>query len=62
MPVDDRVALDTAAVRIRYRLGFADCFAAELALRLKATLVTANPEFAKLGKAVKLLEMPRHSR
>ena len=61
MPVDDQVALDTAAIRIRYKLGLADCFAAELAMRLGATLVTADPEFEKLGKALKVLQLPRHS-
>jgi predicted nucleic acid-binding protein len=59
MPVDEQVASDTAAIRIRYKLGLADCFAAELAMRLGATLVTADPEFAKLGKSLKLLTLPR---
>ncbi len=61
MPVDDQIALDTAAVRIRYKLGLADCFAAELAMRLGATLVTADPEFAVFGKRLKLLTLPRHT-
>jgi predicted nucleic acid-binding protein len=61
MPVDDQVALDTAAVRIRYKLGLADCFAAELAMRLGAKLVTADPEFAKFGKQLKVLALPRHA-
>ena len=62
MPVDDQVALDTAAIRIRYKLGLADCFAAELAMRLGATLVTADLEFDKLGKSLKVLALPRHVR
>jgi len=61
MPVDDQAALETAAVRIRYKLGLADCFAAELAMRLGATLVTADPEFAALGKQLKILQLPRYS-
>ncbi len=61
MPVDDQVALDTAAVRVRYKLGLADCFAAELAMRLGATLVTSDPEFARLGKQLKVLALPRHA-
>jgi predicted nucleic acid-binding protein len=60
MPVDDQVALDVAQLRIRYKLGLADCFAAELAMRLGATLVTADPEFGKLGKLLKVLALPRH--
>jgi predicted nucleic acid-binding protein len=53
---------DAAAIlKLRYKLGFADCFAAELAMRTKATLVTADPEFAKLGRQLKVLALPRHS-
>ena len=60
-PVDEQCALNTAEVRIQYKLGLADCFAAELAMRMGATLVTADPEFAKLGKRLKVLTLPRHS-
>jgi predicted nucleic acid-binding protein len=59
--VDEQIAMDTAILRIRYKLGLADCFAAELAMRTGATLVTADPEFAKLGKQLKVLALPRHS-
>jgi predicted nucleic acid-binding protein len=59
--VDDQIAIDTAILRIRYKLGLADCFAAELAMRTGATLVTADREFAKLGKQLKVLALPRHS-
>jgi hypothetical protein len=30
-------------------------------MRTGATLVTADPEFAKLGKQLKVLALPRHS-
>ncbi len=50
-----------AILKLRYKLGFADCFAAELATRTGATLVTADPEFAKLGKQLKILALPRHT-
>jgi predicted nucleic acid-binding protein len=50
-----------AEIRYHYKLGLADCFAAELAMRTGATLVTADPEFAKLGKRLKVLALPRHS-
>jgi len=58
--VDEQIAIDTAILRIRYKLGLADCFAAELAIRMGATLVTADPEFSKLGKQLKVLALPRH--
>ena len=61
IPVDEQTALDTAILRIRYKLGLADCFAAELAIRTKATLVTADPEFERFGKQLKVLALPRHS-
>ena len=54
-------SLAAAEIRHRYKLGLADCFAAELAMRTGATLVTVDPEFAKLGKRLKVLALPRHS-
>jgi predicted nucleic acid-binding protein len=59
--VDEQIAIDTGILRIRYKLGLADCFAAELAMRTGATLVTADPEFAKLGKQLKIRALPRHA-
>ncbi|MGD0294762.1 MAG: type II toxin-antitoxin system VapC family toxin [Terracidiphilus sp.] len=57
---DIEQALAAAELRFVYKLGLADCFAAELAMRTGATLVTADPEFAKLGKQLKILALPRH--
>ena len=59
--VDEQIAIDTAILRVRCKLGLADCFAAGLAIRTGATLVTADPEFARFGKQLKLLCLPRHS-
>jgi predicted nucleic acid-binding protein len=47
----------TATVRFHYRLGYADCYAASLAIRMEATLVTTDPDFAKLGKKLKILSL-----
>ncbi len=58
---DKEQVLAAAELRYRYKLGVADCFAAELAIRSGATLVTADPEFAKLGKQLKVLALPRHT-
>ncbi len=43
-----------AAARIKagHALSFADCFAAATAIRERAPLVTGDPEFRKLGKAL----------
>ena len=61
VPVTEEYATRAATLKFTYKLGFADCFAAELAIRLGATLVTADPEFSKLGKQLKVLALPRHS-
>lgn len=61
VPAEEQGAMDAATLRFNYKLGFADCFAAELAMRTGATLVTADPEFARLGKRLKILALPRHS-
>jgi predicted nucleic acid-binding protein len=59
--VDEQAALDAAMLRFRYKLSFADSFAAELAMRDGATLVTADPDFDKLGRQLRLLTLPRYS-
>lgn len=59
--VDQEFALEAAAIKFQYKLGYADSIAALLAMRRQGTLVTADPEFAKLGKRLKVLALPRHS-
>jgi predicted nucleic acid-binding protein len=46
----------------KHNLGYADSFAAELAIEKKAWLVTADPEFARLGKALSVYALPRHEK
>jgi len=41
-----------ARLKAKHALSFADCFAAATAVRENAVLVTGDPEFRKLGKAV----------
>lgn len=57
---DQAYAEAAATIRLHYRLGYADCFAAALAMRMNATLVTADPDFIKLGKKLKILALSRH--
>jgi ribonuclease VapC len=59
--VDEELAEAAATVKFHYKLGYADCYAAALAMRMDATLVTTDPDFAKLGKKLKILALPRHS-
>ena len=41
-----------ARLKAKHALSFADCFAAATAIRENAVLITGDPEFRKLGKAV----------
>ncbi len=60
--VDQDRATRAAAVKQRHALGYADAFAAELAMERDAWLVTADPEFSKLGKTLSLYPLPRHEK
>lgn len=53
-------ATRAAALKQKHNLGYADSFAAELAIESGATLVTADPEFSKLGKILPVYPLPRH--
>ena|SRR5579885_3159428 len=58
--VDRERATRAAAMKQNYGLGYADSFAAELAVQSGASLVTADPEFRKVGKALQVYALPRH--
>jgi predicted nucleic acid-binding protein len=60
--VDQDRATRAAAIKQKYSVGYADAFAAELSIERGAWLVTADPEFAKMGKALSLYPLPRHER
>jgi predicted nucleic acid-binding protein len=51
-----------AALKQKHRLSYADAFAAELAIERGAWLVTADPEFVKLGKLISLYALPRYEK
>jgi predicted nucleic acid-binding protein len=57
---DQARASRAAALKHKHALGYADAFAAELALERNGWLVTADPEFAKVGKALSVYSLPRH--
>lgn len=58
--VDLERATRAAALKQKHNLGYADSFAAELAIERGAWLVTADPEFARLGKTLSVYSLPRH--
>jgi predicted nucleic acid-binding protein len=60
--VDLERATRAATLKQRHNLGYADSFAAELAMERSAWLVTADPEFSKLGKALSVYTLPRHEK
>jgi len=67
MPVEvisaDRERASRAvALKQKLSLGYADAFAAELAIEQSAWLVTADPEFSKVGKALAVYSLPRHEK
>jgi predicted nucleic acid-binding protein len=60
--VDRERATRAAALKQKQGLGYADAFAAELAMEQGAWLVSADPEFSKVGKALSLYPLPRHQK
>ena len=54
-------AIQAAELKHRHRLGCADSFAALLAMERKAILVSADPDFEKLGKSLKLMKLQPHT-
>ena len=47
---DQKLTYEAAKLKGRYKIAYADCFAAALSQRLHAVIVTGDPEFKKLGK------------
>ena len=60
MNVDRERASRAGSLKQKHGLGYADAFAAELAIEQDAWLVTADPEFAKVGKALTVYSLPQH--
>jgi predicted nucleic acid-binding protein len=60
LPADRERASGAGELKAVHGLGYADSFAAALALELGATLTTADPDFQKLGKKLKVDYLPRH--
>ncbi len=55
---DQPSTIEAAKLKHGYKIGYADSFAAALALSRKATLVSADPAFEKFGKSLKWLRLP----
>ena len=59
---DREHASRAGALKQKHGLGYADAFAAELAIERGAWLVTADAEFQKVGKALSIYPLPRHEK
>ena len=62
IPADLDRATRAGALKQKHNLGYSDSFAAELAIERGAWLVTADPEFSKMGKALSVYPLPRHEK
>ncbi|HEX3473097.1 MAG TPA: type II toxin-antitoxin system VapC family toxin [Silvibacterium sp.] len=51
--------VQASILKYRYKLGYADSFAAALAIEYNATLVSADPAFEKLERKLKWMKLPR---
>ncbi len=60
IPADRERASRAGALKQTHALGYADAFAAELAIERGAWLVTADPGLANVGKGLSVLSLPRH--
>lgn len=49
---DQELTYEAAKLKGKYKIAYADCFAAALSSRLKAQVVTGDPEFKKLDHQV----------
>jgi len=62
VPADFERATRAGALKQKHSLGYADAFAAELAIERGAWLVTADPEFEKVGKTLLVYSLPRYEK
>src|SRR5258708_12322550 len=59
---DRERASRAGALKQRHGLGYADAFAAELAIDRGAWLVTAGPQFHNVAKPLSIYSLPRHDK
>jgi predicted nucleic acid-binding protein len=62
IPVDRERASRAGALKQKHSLAYADALAVELAIEQGAWLVTADPEFSRVGKELLVYSLPRHEK
>jgi predicted nucleic acid-binding protein len=60
VPVDQEQALKAGEIKTLHKFSFVDCVAACLAELRNSTLVTADRDFQKLGRRIRVLWLVRH--
>lgn len=60
--VDRERSSRAGALKQKHALGYADAFAAELAIERAAWLVTADPEFSRIGHTLSVYSLPRYEK
>ncbi|HDQ25555.1 MAG TPA: type II toxin-antitoxin system VapC family toxin [bacterium] len=55
VPVYAKDAAEAAEIKAGKKMSYADCFAAGLAKRLKAPLVTGDPEFREVEREIRVI-------
>ena len=60
--VDQERASRVGGLKEKHGLGYADAFVAELALESGAWLVTADPEFSRVGQSLSVYSLPRYEK
>jgi uncharacterized protein len=60
VPVDQEQALKVGEIKALHKLSFVDCVAGSLAELRNSTLVTADRDFQKVGRRIRVLWLVRH--
>jgi ribonuclease VapC len=54
VPADQSLTYKAAKLRGEYKIAYADCFAAALSSKLRAPVITGDPEFKKLEPGISI--------
>jgi len=55
LPVPNSLVFQAAEYKAGHSISYADCFALAAAMEQKASIVTGDPEFRKVGHLVKVM-------
>ncbi len=62
LPATDQIVLEAAALKMQLAISYADAFAAAETQRLKATLVTGDPELVGLKGVIRIEKLKRRGK